>query len=220
VNKEWSNLNKEIQVLLKKELTFKEGIFKLLYLRDILFQEMLRWKIDLDKNLFHRMPFINATGYHNKTVAYSLWHIFRIEDIVTHSLIKNDEQIIYKGQYKEKMNSPIITTGNELVKEEIADFSKALDIDALYEYIDKVRQSTDDILKGLTYQDLKISMTEEDKEKLESLHVVSKHDRSYWLIDYWCQKDIRGLIQMPLSRHWIMHVEASIRITGKLNKLV
>lgn len=220
MNKEWSSLNKEIQVLLKKELTFKEGIFKLLYLRDILFQEMLRWKIDLDKNLFHRMPFINATGYHNKTVAYSLWHIFRIEDIVTHSLIKKDEQVFFKGHYKEKIDSPIITTGNELVKEEIADFSNALDIDALYEYIDKVKQSTDDMLKGLTYQDLKIRLTEEDKDYLEGLQVVSKHDRSFWLIEYWCHKDIRGLIQMPLSRHWIMHVEASIRIIKKLKSIV
>lgn len=37
-----------------------------------------------------------------------------------------------------------------------------------------------------------------------------------WLIDFWCRKNIRGLIQMPLSRHWIMHIEASIRIWNKL----
>ena len=36
------------------------------------------------------------------------------------------------------------------------------------------------------------------------------------LIDYWCGKDVRGLIQMPLSRHWIMHIEASIRIRDKI----
>jgi len=38
-----------------------------------------------------------------------------------------------------------------------------------------------------------------------------------WLIDYWCGKDIRGLIQMPFSRHWIMHIEASLRIKNKIH---
>ena len=46
--------------------------------------------------------------------------------------------------------------------------------------------------------------------------VVSEDEEAYWLIDYWCGKDIRGLIQMPFSRHWIMHIEASLRIKGKL----
>ncbi|MDD6401173.1 MAG: phage head-tail adapter protein, partial [Lachnospiraceae bacterium] len=37
-----------------------------------------------------------------------------------------------------------------------------------------------------------------------------------WLIDYWCSKDISGLIKMPLSRHWIMHIEAANRIKEKI----
>lgn len=39
-----------------------------------------------------------------------------------------------------------------------------------------------------------------------------------WLIDYWCGKDFRGLVQMPFSRHWIMHIEAALRIVEKLRK--
>ena len=29
-------------------------------------------------------------------------------------------------------------------------------------------------------------------------------------------KDVKGLIQMPFSRHWIMHIEACLRIKDKL----
>jgi len=32
------------------------------------------------------------------------------------------------------------------------------------------------------------------------------------------KKDVRGLIQMPFSRHWIMHIEACLRISGKILK--
>ena len=54
------------------------------------------------------------------------------------------------------------------------------------------------------------------KEYLKSLHVVSDNEKAIWLIDYWCNKDIRGLIQMPFSRHWIMHTEACLRIKNKI----
>ncbi|MDE7404610.1 MAG: phage head-tail adapter protein, partial [Lachnospiraceae bacterium] len=65
--------------------------------------------------------------------------------------------------------------------------------------------------------DLKRKMTDKDKEHLKSLEVVSTDERAYWLIDYWCGKDVRGLIQMPFSRHWIMHIEACIRIKNRMH---
>ena len=43
-------------------------------------------------------------------------------------------------------------------------------------------------------------------------------ENAVWLIDYWCKKDVRGLIQMPFSRHWIMHIEACERIRNKIGK--
>ncbi len=47
--------------------------------------------------------------------------------------------------------------------------------------------------------------------------IVSKEESAIWLIDYWCNKDVRGLIQMPFSRHWIMHKEACLRIEKKIH---
>lgn len=41
-------------------------------------------------------------------------------------------------------------------------------------------------------------------------------ENAFWLVDYWCGKDIKGLIQMPFSRHWIMHIEASNRIRNRI----
>lgn len=80
---------------------------------------IISFKDELSREEFNAIPYINAEGYHSKTIAYSLWHIFRIEDIVAHTLIKGDEQIFFREGYQKKTNSPIITTGNELVKREI-----------------------------------------------------------------------------------------------------
>lgn len=210
MNKEWSERNKKMQSLLKKA-TFPEGIAELLDLRKILMQEILTWK-SFPKEIFSAIPYLNAEGYHSKTIAYSLWHIFRIEDIVVNSLIRREEQVLFAGDYGTKMGATIQTTGNELKGMEIAEFSKQLDIDVLYQYILAVKETTDAWLKTLEYADLKTTYSEADKAYLKSLDVVSEDEDAIWLIDYWCDKDLKGLLKMPLSRHWIMHIEAAKRI--------
>lgn len=218
MNKEWSELNKTMQAQIKKKDTFEAGKGTLFDLRNRLMQTMVSLRDELSREDFDAIPFINADGFHSKTIAYSIWHIFRIEDIVAHTIICEDEQVFFTGNYKERINSPIITTGNELVKTEISDFSKQLNLDELYSYISEVKESTEKIIEGLTFEDLKRKIPTERKEYLNSLNVVSTDEEASWLIDYWCNKDIRGLVQMPFSRHWIMHIEACLRIRKKLNK--
>lgn len=245
MNKAWSELNKKMQLQLKKEATFADGIETLFELRKELMQVADGFFRDLSREEFCAIPFLNAEGYHSKTVAYSLWHIFRIEDIVANTLITGElitgekageetarlgtknsemddhfcgEQIFFRGNYKERTKSQIITTGNELAKQQIADFSRQLNLAELQNYIHEVRTETEKILCALSYSDLKKKVSAERRKELESLNVVSPDESAAWLIDYWCGKDFRGLVQMPFSRHWIMHIEAALRIVGKLGK--
>lgn len=217
MNKTWSELNKAMQTQIKKRDTYEAGIDTLFALRNQLMQTLISFYEELGREDFDAIPFINAGGYHSKTIAYSIWHTFRIEDIVAHTLISGNEQVFFAGNYQERINSPIITTGNELVKEQIADFSKQLNLRELYSYIFEVKDSTEKIISRLSFDELKKKMSEERKERLKALNVVSDDENAIWLIDYWCGKDIQGLIQMPFSRHWIMHIEASLRIKNKIH---
>ena len=216
MNKEWSEQNKKMQSLIRKADTFEQGKDVLFELRNNLMNTLLAFGKELNREDFDSMPFMNADGYHSKNIAYSIWHIFRIEDIVAHTLIYGDDEILFSGNYRHRINSSIITTGNELVKEQISGFTKQLDIDELYSYIAEVKKSTEEIIRNLTFNDLKIKVSDEQKENLKALNVVSPDENAVWLIDYWCNKDFRGLIQMPFSRHWIMHVEACLRIKNKV----
>ena len=185
MNKSWSELNKKMQIQLKKEATFADGIETLFELRKELMQaaDGIETLFELRKELmqaadgffrgfsreeFCAMPFINAEGYHSKTVAYSLWHIFRIEDIVANTLIAGCGQVFFRGNYKERTNSPIITTGNELVKQQIAEFSRQLDLGELQNYIHEVKAQTEKILCALSYSDLKKKVSAERRKELES----------------------------------------------------
>ena len=218
MNKEWSQLNKEMQNQIKNKNNYKTGIDTLFTFRKMIMETIDSFRNELERDDFNAIPFINVDGYHSKTIAYSLWHIFRIEDIVAHTLINGDDQVFFAKDYQNRICAPIITTGNELVKQQIADFSKELELDELYKYIHEVKESTEMILSNLPYSEMKTKISDERKETLKALNVVSDDDNAIWLIDYWCGKDIRGLIQMPFSRHWIMHVEASLRIKDKIKR--
>jgi hypothetical protein len=219
MNKDWAEKNKEIQKLLSKEATFDEAIKKLIEFRNELFQQ-ITWIVEgYPEKAFYQMPFLGANGYHSKTLAYSIWHIFRIEDIVAHEMIAEDEQVLFRDNFLEKISAPIITTGNELEGEDIAEFSKKLNVQELYLYAKAVKELTDRILIELKYKDLKRKFSEDTKQKLIESKCVSEDENAFWLIDYWCEKDVKGLIQMPFSRHWIMHIEAMLRIKNKLCKM-
>ena len=219
MDRDWSNKNKEIQKLLSKETTFKEAIQKLIEFREEMFTQITQIVGNYPDEAFYLMPFAGADGYHSKTLMYSIWHIFRIEDIVAHEMILEDEQILFREEHLKKTTSPIITTGNELKGEEIVEFSKKLNVQELYLYAKAVKESTDQLLLQLQYKDLKKTFSEDTKQKLIENKCISDDENAFWLIDYWCGKNVKGLIQMPFSRHWIMHVEAMRRIKNRLCKI-
>ena len=72
------------------------------------------------------------------------------------------------------------------------------------------------LIKSLSYDDMKVKVSEERRNSLTAMNVVDCSEDAVWLIDYWCGKNIGGLIKMPFSRHWIMHIEACLRIIAKL----
>ena len=216
MNKEWTEINKEMQLLLRKKDAFSDGIEACLKLRNTLSDAVQELCGRLSDEQYSLMPYPNAKGYHCKTIAYSIWHMARIEDITAHTLIVNDKQVLFKGSHSEEIGSPIITTGNELVGDEIVTFSKGLNIAGLLRYAGDVRASTDELLRDLSFDDTKRGFDDEDRRRIIASRCVSEDENAVWLIDYWCGKDVSGIIRMPFTRHLIMHIEAMMRIARKI----
>ena len=216
MNKDWSQINKDTKQLLNKRQTFADGITKLLQLRTLLFDKWLESVKHLSAEDYAKQPFINQSGYHSKTIAYSIFHVFRIEDIVLNTLINNRQQLFFEKGYHITINSPIITTGNELQGGSIAEFSQQLDIHQLLNYAKDVFEQSNHWLSCISFDDLKTTYSNLDQQRICSTNTVDESQR--WLIEYWCSKDVKGLLAVPFSRHWIMHLEASLRIKNKLTK--
>ena len=216
MNKYWSELNKVARALLNKKSTFDKGICKLIALRTTLFDAWVQSAESLSNDDYSKQPLANSKGYDSKTIAYSIYHVFRIEDIVLNTLINNSQQVFLRDSYQTKLSSPISTTGNELKGGDIVDFSKQLNIQELWNYARSVLDQSNSWLQSLTHDKLKKTFSHLDQERIKSTDTVAESES--WLIEYWCKKDIKGLLAMPFSRHWIMHLEASLRIQNKLTK--
>lgn len=217
MDKNYSERHKVILSQLKKEISFEGGIKNLIDLREDLFlNHVEKYFSRLSKDDFCKIPFAGSPGNKDATISWSIYHVFRIEDIICHNFISNDEQIFFAQNYQKKMNCSVITTANEMNDEQMIEFSKDLNSDELFSYAKEVKNVSQKVLSNLTFKQAKEKVSEQQKQKLLMQNVVSTNPEAFWLVDYWCKKNIRELLQMPFSRHWIMHIEACEAICKKL----
>lgn len=210
---ERSVIFKEFQTEIKKKNTFDNGKIKLLELRkelktiyDYIFE-------NCKKEDYSKMPLKN-----DKTIAFYIYHLARIEDINANTLILNKEQIFFKNIYNQLIKSPIITTGNELDREELIHFSSLLDLKQLKNYVYDVLDNTNKMIKNMTFEETKNIVPTERKNNLVKLNVVSTDENAFWLVDYWCKKTYVGLFLMPFSRHHMLHLDGCLRIMARISK--
>ena len=127
---ERSAIFKSFQSNIKKNVSFDEGKTNLLTLRNKL-TEICDYIFDVcNDDDFCKMPLKT-----DKTIAYYLYHLNRIEDATANILIAGKEQLFFAENFDKRLNSPIITTGNEIARDGLIEFSKALDIKQLREYV-------------------------------------------------------------------------------------
>jgi len=149
---------------------------------------------------FSAMPFENS-----KTIAYHLWHIARIEDLVGNLLIAEQAQI-FNDEWMVRLNVTVIDTGNAMDCEQILEFSKQMNKQELVNYRNAVGCRTREILKALTPSDLKRKPSTESLERVVSEGGLLKTSNSIWLKDFWGRHTVAGLVLLPLTRHHMMHL--------------
>lgn len=210
---ERSEIFKSFQTNIKRKNSFELGKQKLLELRDELMSIYDYIFTACNNEDFTKMPLAA-----DKTIAYYLYHLTRIEDITSNTLIAATEQIFFAKNYDKLLNSPIITTGNEISRDKLVEFSTMLDINQLRTYTTDVLTNTNNIIKDMSYEESKTKVSDERKTKLLKLHTVSDDENAFWLVDYWCNKTFAGLLLMPFSRHQMLHLDGCLRIINKIKK--
>jgi hypothetical protein len=215
VSKGWNEKQKNLAVFLPNLKTFAKGINLLLEMHSLLHDKKVyktageTFYDNLWKDLKEETCKIISDK--ETSILWNLWHITRIEDIISNIVMGNRETIFNK-EVQTKLNIKIKDTGNAMTYSEIEAFNKSINIKELKEYRIKVGKSTKKIIEALELTDMKRKVGKQQLEKIKKDGGVTDDPKSIWLLDFWGKKNILGLIMMPITRHQIVHLNDCFKI--------
>ena len=221
VSKRWNENQKKLKVFLSNQNTFDKGIKLLLEMNSLLHDRKVysvsaqTYYYELWENL--KDETCRIISGKETSIIWNIWHITRIEDLISNIIIGNKEPVFNK-EIQKKLNIKIKDTGNALTYSEIEVLNNDISIKELKEYRIKVGKSTKKIIESLTFSDMKIKTEKEQLEKIKQNGGVTNDPKSIWLLDFWSRKNILGLIMMPITRHQIVHLNDCFKIKIKYNK--
>ncbi len=148
---------------------------------------------------------LHYAGTKTVPLCWQFWHTYRIEDLVSNILMKNQDQI-FNAEWQRKMGVSITDTGNALEPEEAIAFGKDIDASALREYILTVGKNTRKIIENLTLEQINSMVPEEWVMRILEEGGVTTDFRSVWLLVFWGRLTRGGMILTPLTGHHMMHL--------------
>ena len=220
VTKDWNPKQKKLNMLLSKEVTFNEGLSLCLSMHN----ELHDLQEPHDKTIYQTLieDLTQETSVWRpennfSSIAWNLYHITRIEDAVTTLLIEGGRQT-YTKTWQKKLGISFTDTGNAWTEKEIVQFNSSINLKALLEYRKDTGSRTQQILKSLDSSCIKRKPDAVQVKKILSEDLVTEHEDSRWLMDFWGNKTIPGLLTMPLTRHQIVHINDSFKLKEKWEK--
>ena len=152
---------------------------------------------------------LHYAGSKTVPICWQFWHIYRIEDLVSNILMANGQQI-FNEEWKRKIGSSVTDTGNAMEPDELAAWSKNINVEELRNYIITVGKNTRRILSGLTLEQIKSMVPEEWVMRILEEGGVTTDFRSVWLLVFWGRLTIGGMILTPMTSHHMMHLPTSV----------
>lgn len=225
VAKEWNPKQALLKGIILKKDKMEETINLLLELHSMVHTSemsdtgIITYEDELWKEL-NEDTFTTLLPNKDTTIAWNIWHITRIEDITSNILIADENQVINSDNWLEKMNVRICDTGNAMTNEEIASFSSNINMEALRKYRIAVGRKSRDIIGKLKYEDLKKKIEAARIQRILREGGVTDQENSIWLLDFWGKKNVAGILQMPTTRHQIVHINDSLKIKERCVKKV
>jgi hypothetical protein len=106
-----------------------------------------------------------------------------------------------------------------MTADEIADLSNSLVMKELRNYRTAVGKKTREIISQLEVNDLKRKMRPNQLIRIIDEGGVLEVEGSRWLVDFWGKKTVAGILQMPITRHQIVHLNAAFKIKERRLKM-
>jgi hypothetical protein len=220
IENDWTLKQNNLKKYLSKEQTFDEGIKLLVEMHGLLHDSGAgnNGTDTMYDSLWRGLKGETCKIISGKatSIAWNIWHITRIEDIVSNMLIGNTDEVL-NDEILAKLNITIRDTGNAMDRREIDFFDKNISIKILNEYRLRVGKQTQNIIKSLRFVDMKKAPEKMQLDRIIEKGGLLEHEKSRWLLDFWGKKNILGLIMMPITRHQTLHLNDCFAIKEKYN---
>jgi hypothetical protein len=146
----------------------------------------------------------------DRSIAWILWHLARIEDVTMNFLVSGVDQIFQKEHWADRLGISIRHTGNAMSRRQITELSNVINIVELRKYRVAVGRRTEAIIESTNPEDLieKVSPSRLSQVLVEGAVTEKALD----LIEYWGKRTISGLLLMPPTRHCFIHLNDAARI--------
>jgi hypothetical protein len=163
---------------------------------------------DVDDVVFRRIP-----QNEEHSIAWTFWHITRIEDTAMNVLVAGSEQVLYRDNWLPKLGTGIHHSGNAMTPEDVTALSATIDFPALRGYRAAVGRRTREIALSLQPGDLSKPV---DPVRLEQVMAQKALlEAAMGVKDYWGKRTIAGLLLMPASRHILVHLNEALKLKKK-----
>ena len=150
------------------------------------------------------------------SIAWMVWHMTRCEDVTMNLLAAGRPQVLLQEGWLARMQISAQDTGNAMAAAQVADFSTAIDLEALQAYRRSVGRRTRLIAMTLLPEQLKQKV---DPTRLRQItHEGAVVEAASGLLDYWSGLTIAGILLMPPTRHNFVHWNEALRIKQKLKE--
>jgi hypothetical protein len=160
---------------------------------------------DLSEEMFRR---IRANDEHS--IAWCIWHIARIEDVTMNMLVAGKPQLFHEQQWQDQLAITAVHTGNVMAEDEVRQLSDTVDFASLRAYRLAVGRKTREIVKELTFENLRQKVQADRLQKVVDERAVVHS--ALGLIDYWGKRTIAGLLLMPPTRHNFVHLNEASKL--------
>ncbi len=213
--KQWNAQLKILRQLIKKETTYDEAkqlffeLHGMVHASSVSNSDIKTFEDEVWEDLTEKAA-RTAVNKKKRTVLYGMWHSARIEDMTMNLLVAEQEQVIDREGWKDKLKATIYDTGNALTGEAILAFSQSVSIDSLKAYRNAVAVETRRIVQNIDFKASKQKVSQTGLERILELGAVLKEDAAIWLIDFWGKKTAAGILLMPCTRHNLVHINESM----------
>lgn len=154
---------------------------------------------------------LHYAGCKKVPICWIFYHCYRIEDLVSNIIMKNQEQI-FNDDWKKRLNIQITDTANALNEDEVIEFGKHLNINALKEYMIEVSDNTRNIISNLTLEEINSKVPEEWIMNVLEDGGVTTDFKSIWLLVFWGRLTRGEMILTPLTNHHMIHLPVCFKL--------